>query len=234
MKVQRASLAESKRARLAAKRAELHMHSRYSEHADTFLGADTSIENIVKTCEKKDITIFSITDHNTIAGHDEARYWAKKYGLLFVPGAEISTNSGHMLALGITRLIPQHLSFEAAIAAIHEQGGVAVAAHPFQIPYGCLWQFVGSSVDAIEAYHAYALGNGTTRLVNRFAKKTELAGSDAHYLDEIGLVYTAFPSSVRTVSDVLAAIRTGTIGIGGKEIGILQAMKRRLGEKFYV
>jgi len=211
-------------------KAELHQHSRYSQHTDRFLGLDTSIENIAKTCKQKGISIFSVTDHDTIDGHEEGKYYAKKYGLLFVPGAEVSTRQGHVLALGIRKLIPKHLTLNEAADAVHEQGGVVVAAHPFQIPYGCLWGFVGSRIDAIEGQHAYAIGNSLTNWVNRFARKPVIAGSDAHYLDEIGLVYTLFPDTVKNAAMALSAIRENRIMIGGTNIGILRAAARRLRE----
>lgn len=210
-------------------KAELHQHSRYSQHSDRFLGADTTVENIAKTCKRKGISIFSITDHNTIDSHEEGKFYAKKYGLIFLPGAEINTRQGHLLALGIHTLIPKNLSLNEAADAVHAQGGVAVAAHPFQIPFGCMWRFVGSHVDAIEGQHAYAIGNGLTNWVNnRFAHKPVIAGSDAHYLDEIGLVYTLFPDSVKNAATALAAIRENRITLGGANIGMLAAAARRL------
>ena len=215
-------------------KAELHLHSLHSGKKDIFLGTNVTVENIARTCKTKNIHIFSITDHDNTDSYEEAQYFARKFGLVFIPGCEVSTTGGDVLAYGISKPIKEGLSVREVLHSIHEQGGVATAPHPFQLPMGCTYALWTEDFDAVEVYNAYAMGNTTTRWANHLlARKPEVAGSDAHYLDEIGLVYTFFPTWVKDMKTFKKAIQTNDIAIGGKGIVIIRAFVRRMKEGTY-
>lgn len=65
-------------------RIDLHVHSRYSDGV-------LSMKEITNTLSLNGVRIFSLTDHDTVDGIDEAIYEAKKHSLEFIPGIEIST-----------------------------------------------------------------------------------------------------------------------------------------------
>lgn len=65
--------------------ADLHMHSIYSD------GTDTPKE-LVKIAKKNNVSVISLTDHDTIAGQTELMEEAAKYGIDIIPGVEISTS----------------------------------------------------------------------------------------------------------------------------------------------
>src|SRR5437764_4862070 len=107
-------------------KADLHMHSTYSDGIAT-------IEQIFHYAQHyTDLDVIAITDHDVIEGSLRARdLWAKgNYRFDFAVGEEISTREGHMLALFIEKRIQKGLSNELSIELIHEQGGLAVVAHP--------------------------------------------------------------------------------------------------------
>src|SRR5262249_18164371 len=85
------------------------------------------------------VDVLAITDHDEIRGALEARAFARAHselGVDVVVGEGVSTLNGHVLALWIEEGRPPGLSAGRTIALIHEQGGLAVAAHPFHpIPY---------------------------------------------------------------------------------------------------
>jgi hypothetical protein len=66
----------------------------------------------------------------------EAERAAREYGMLVVPGFELTKNtvsnrrSAHVLALGVDEWISADLSIEEICARIRRQGGLAIAAHP--------------------------------------------------------------------------------------------------------
>lgn len=66
---------------------DLHVHTRVSD------GAYTPRE-VVKMARERSITILSITDHDTVAGLEEAKEAAEEYGVELVPGIELSTLAG--------------------------------------------------------------------------------------------------------------------------------------------
>src|SRR5258708_21377874 len=105
------------------------MHSRYSDGYQ-------SVANILDYVERAtDLDVIAITDHDCIDGALLARdLITANSRFQVIVGAEISTAEGHLLALNIEQLIPAGLSMEETIWAVHEQGGLAVVAHPL-----CRW-----------------------------------------------------------------------------------------------
>ena len=107
-------------------RADLHMHSTYSDGLAT-------IEQILHRVQHHtNLDVIALTDHDVIEGALRARdLWAKgNYRFDFIVGEEVSTKEGHMLALFIQKRIQPDLSIEKSIELVHEQGGLAIVAHP--------------------------------------------------------------------------------------------------------
>src|SRR5258708_2915195 len=98
-------------------RADLHMHSTYSD------GIGTIQQVFDYTQEKTNLDVIALTDHDVIEGALRAReIWSKgAYRFDFIVGEEVSTRSGHLLALFIEKRIPPHLSMEDSIDLIHAQ-----------------------------------------------------------------------------------------------------------------
>ncbi len=63
---------------------ELHAHTTYSDGILT-------PQQLLATADKAGVRALAITDHDTIAGWDEAIAAAKKYQIEIVPGIELST-----------------------------------------------------------------------------------------------------------------------------------------------
>src|SRR5579885_2624931 len=106
--------------------ADLHMHSTYSD-------GTASIEQILEHVQHNtDLDVIALTDHDVIEGSLRARdLWAKgKYRFDFIVGEEVTTKEGHLLGLFIEKRIPTGLCMERSIDLIHEQGGLAIVAHP--------------------------------------------------------------------------------------------------------
>lgn len=78
--------------------AELHIHS-YGGSADVKDPAMT-VENIIEDSLRQGISIISITDHNSDKNVEKALEYAQTYAgqVLVIPGVEITTANGHLLA----------------------------------------------------------------------------------------------------------------------------------------
>ncbi len=76
---------------------DLHIHSKYSDGTD-------SVDELLQEIDKKQITIFSVTDHDTLDFYDNIDYKSLE-GLKLIPGIEFSciTEAGkcHILGYGI-------------------------------------------------------------------------------------------------------------------------------------
>jgi predicted metal-dependent phosphoesterase TrpH len=195
--------------RLALK-LDLHVHTCYSPDALT------TLEEVVLYSKKRGLDGVAITDHDTIDGALRLR---KEKELIIIPGVEVSTLEGHVLALNITQSIPPGLTIHETTRRIHEAGGIAIAAHP-SVFYKKMNR-VDSSLDAIEVINASAFPFLLSTYLNRkLARRLDLpqtAGSDAHHAPEIGFAYTLIHADPE-VEEIVQAIKEGAIVPVGKPI----------------
>ncbi len=166
-----------------------------------------------------DLDVIAIADHERIDAALAARTIARDRGMRaeVVVGEEVSTLGGHLLALFIEERVKPLRSLRTTIAEIHEQGGLAIPAHPL-FPYPlCAQGWVLRRLirdpdprvrpDGIEAFNPTTFGRPWHSRVVRFAAEHGLAtigNSDAHEASSIGAGWTTFPG--RTAEDVRTAI----------------------------
>jgi predicted metal-dependent phosphoesterase TrpH len=111
-------------------RADLHIHTLASD-------GTAGVVDIVDHVERNtDLDVIAITDHERIDAALAGRAIARDRGLRVevVVGEEVTTLGGHLLALWIETPIKPFRSLRSTIAAIHDQGGLAIPAHPL-VPY---------------------------------------------------------------------------------------------------
>lgn len=204
-------------------RADLHMHSTYSD-------GSTTIEQMLDYVENQtNLDVIALTDHDVIEGALRAReLWSKgNYRFDFVVGEEISTREGHLLALFIEERIPPRLSMEESIDRIHAQGGLAVVAHPLHrfFRHSCqkhvLDRIMASDsvwLDGMESWNASFCGiyaNYIAMSANRtIYGLPELGNSDSHSPTAIGSGFTWFEG--KTAEDIRNSISKGLTAPGGK------------------
>lgn len=169
----------------------------------------------------------AITDHDTIEGHAEAKKLSGR-DFVIIPGVEISSADGHILGLGVSKLMPRGLSAEETVKRIRGQGGIAVAAHPFA--FGRRPGVVHKArFDAIEVFNSRALFLANP-LAREFAEKNHLpvtAGSDAHYCDEIGLASVTLNCKAN-VGSILKEIKGGRASISGRTLPLWSYLRGAL------
>ena len=194
-------------------RADLHIHTLASD------GTAGIIEILDHVEHRTDLDVIAITDHERVDAALAARSVARERGLRaeVIVGEEISTLGGHLLALFIEERIRPLRSLRTSIAEVHEQGGIAIPAHPL-VPYPlCAQGFVLRRLindrdprvrpDAIEAFNPTTLGRPFHGRVVRFAAEHDLArvgNSDAHAAAAIGTGWTTFPG--RSANELREAI----------------------------
>jgi len=201
---------------------DLHVHTCYSEDATT------TLKEVVYYAKKKGLDGVAVTDHETLKG---ALKLAERRQLTIIPGLEVETLRGHILALNIKMLIPPKLSLTETVQKIHDAGGIAVFAHPAAVLKTGLGQMITSSsnMDAVEVINSSAFPFFlSTYLSCRLAKRLNLpqtAGSDAHHAQEIGTAYTLVEADSNS-DDVTEAIRKGAITPCGKPITWARRVER--------
>jgi len=145
--------------------------------------------------DKKGLKGIAVTDHNTIEGGKVAQKQADRDHIIIV-GSEVKTEIGDIIGLFLTNEIRSRKSME-VLDEIQAQNGISVLAHPFRTPY--MFRFRHRRVDSydpefmqkvnlIEITNARSKSRENLRareLAERFGKPVS-AGSDAHFLPEIG------------------------------------------------
>ena len=142
---------------------ELHCHSYYSVGTKIVWEGLNSPKEMIKAAKRKGLSGIAITDHDSNRSWKQAREIAKKEGMIFIPGIEISSRKGHIIGLGLNDFIKKDLSIDETIERIHEQGGIAVASHPFDIKGEGIRENY-KKADAVEVFNAL----NVDQLSNRF------------------------------------------------------------------
>ncbi|MFT4884937.1 MAG: putative metal-dependent phosphoesterase TrpH [Natronomonas sp.] len=205
---------------------DLHVHSEAS------YDGHEPVDLILEHAADIDLDAVVITDHDTIGASVEAAEKASRYGLVGVPGVEISTADGHLLGIGLEDMPAPGRPMAETVEAVRELGGAAVVPHPFQrTRHGVRKRRLKRvDPDAIETYNAWLFTGYRNRRARRYATKygyPAVGGSDAHSLLTVGRAYTeitvdkALPEIES--DDIVAAISNGDTGVRGQRAPIKRA-----------
>jgi predicted metal-dependent phosphoesterase TrpH len=182
---------------------DLHVHTVYSP--DSLI----TLEQLVFWAKKRGLNAVAVTDHNRVEG---ALKMAKETDFLIIPGTEVNSSDGHIVALNVHEVIPRDSSADETVERIHEAGGIAVACHPFALFKGSLGKHANGKFDAIETINASASPfKRSVRKAEEVAARFKLprvAGTDAHYAPAIGYAYTLVDAEA-SVDAVVKAIAAG-------------------------
>ena len=192
---------------------DLHVHSVYSP--DSF----NSIDEINRRIKEQGFDGYALADHNTIKGLDEAH--EKSGDLVFIPAMEVSAGRAHVLALDPTEVVPTGLGLAVTVDLIHDQGAMAILAHPYGLPrsWPQMDQVEAANLDAIEVANSAQfpyefICDLNQKLADRLGLPVT-GGSDSHLPETIGRAYTIVESESAGYLDVIKAIKLGRTSVGG-------------------
>ena len=183
---------------------DLHIHSCYSEDA---IG---SPKEIIKSAQKKGLQGIAITDHNSVKGSLNALK-IKPKNFIVIPGVEISTTDGHILAFGTKNNFTRGLSVEETVEKISEAGGIPIVPHLFRRMSGIKKEKftpISKRVPAIEVFNGCSLPKTnikTAKIAQEF-NLGGIGGSDAHNPMYIGYGYTTVESIDMAVDTIISEI----------------------------
>lgn len=204
-------------------KADLHLHTLYSDGTARLVDLLDWVEH------RTDLDVVAITDHDRIDGALRARamHAAGEYAFDLVVGEEITTRSGHLIGLYVTRPIPPFRSVAESVERIHDQGGLAVAPHAMGI-----WLSLGRGslvrlqsdpraerhLDAVELINPSLGGRlrhaALARLNAEQLHLPGIASSDAHVLETVGSAWTAFTGG--TADEFRGALAVGAVEAVGE------------------
>jgi predicted metal-dependent phosphoesterase TrpH len=197
-------------------KADLHIHTNHGDGLD-------SVEAILDHVEANtDLDVIAITEHDSLEVALAAREaWARgRFRFGFVPGVEITTLEGHLVALYVESPVPSLRRVEETIEAVHAQGGVCFVPHPMS----WLTRSIGpGTFERVAAaglrFDAIELASGSPpaklamakarRLNRRLYRLPSVGASDAHFRQAIGSGYTQFEG--RSAADLRDAFASGDL-----------------------
>jgi predicted metal-dependent phosphoesterase TrpH len=206
-----------------------HIHSTYSSDSSA------SPRDIVRKAKAIGLDAIAVADHNTITGSMATIEEAKDFkDFIVVPGMEISSSKGHIVALGINEDVKPGLSPEETVESIRGLGGIAVAAHPFVSYREGLCDYVKDlDIDAIETLNSrYIFGYSNWRAKNLAIKRNipEIGSSDAHFLEAIGSCVTELEADF-SYESVIEGILSGKTNVFGDRTPLPLILKEVINKK---
>lgn len=191
---------------------DLHCHTKYSQ--DNFLEPQT----LISAALARGLDGVCITEHDSFEASSPIELLEDVSDFLVLRGVEISTDVGHILAFGIKddtwSRWPQrkYLPVYDILDSVHDQGGICVPAHPFRG-----YDSIGLSARSVGGFDAIETHNGRdtadqTRKAIKLAEELDLpgiGGSDCHHKQEVGRAYTVFDGQIRSIEDLVSAIKSG-------------------------
>lgn len=204
-------------------RADLQLHSDLGDGL-------SAPEAILDAAERAGLDLIAITDHDDIRASFQARDAAARRSshVGAIAGVEVTTRSGHVLALFVEDEVPMLRPLAETVVAIHARGGVAVVPHPlsyltFSVGERVLRELAGrgdarAQVDGIEvrnpSYAGRVRAARATWLNAHVLHVAETGSSDAHHANLVGTAWTEFSGT--TAADLRAALAARTTVAAGR------------------
>ena len=182
---------------------------------------------IQREAARRGLDVIAVTNHNGNLSWRIARASGllKPYPLV-IPGEELTTRNFHIAVVGPEQMIDPGLPAREAIAAIHRQGGIAIAAHPTPRSWQVKDPEALTALDGVEAIHPLALVDPEAgawfrhhyeQLRDANPTVAPIGSTDYHVGAVLGLCRTYLIVDEFSVSGVLDAVRQGRTVASGPD-----------------
>ncbi len=178
-------------------------------HVHTIYSGDSLIKprDLLIYSKKIGLDGFAITDHNSLKAYKILKKYPESKDLLIIPGMEIETNIGEVLALFIDNEIDcKDNDFFTIIQNIKENNGLIVIPHPFDFLRDnhlktkfLTKNMIDKYIDGVEIMNSRTIFKFCLKKAEKFKNKYNLfetGGSDAHTIKEIGNGYTLIQTNL--------------------------------------
>lgn len=187
---------------------DVHTHG-YERSLDS--GASTGA--IVARAAERGLDGICLTDHNAVCSEADALALSERYEVGVIPGMEVGTDIGHVIVFGLDRFHPELVHIEQLRRICLAEGAAMVWAHPMRemsLPRPN-WDDLPRLFEALEVLN----GDHTDSVDDYFADLADrlgigrTGGSDAHSVQAVGRVATAFEGRVHDLDGLCNALRGG-------------------------
>ena len=204
---------------------DLHVHSAVGSK-DCHL----SLARLAEAAHHVGIQGFVVSEHDASWALESVACYRRQSGLFVCACREWPTNWGHVIALGLDRVLEDIRRLEELRRLADEANGYLILAHPFRFFPGASNYLFGSErnasdltpqemarhpalqlVDEIEVlnYNCTDKENELAAAVARTLGRRGTAGSDAHTFTEVGRCITVLERVVDSESELIEELRAG-------------------------
>jgi len=202
-------------------------------HVHTVRGAaDSSLrpEQLTEVAKKIGLTGVNLTEHDRMWEDHPLREFREQSGLFVNRGMEVSTDMGHILAVGLTAYVPGIRKAKELRAVLDDLGGFMIVAHPFRHFFDPVHfrregrpPFDMTPEEAAERMPIFGLvddievaNGGTHAKENQFALKVArvlgkrgIGASDCHSTQGVAYYVTVFEEELRDEAQMLELLHAG-------------------------
>ena len=104
-------------------------------HTHTRIGSDDSFlkpTDLIEQAKKSGLDGVCFTDHDYFWDSDDIAWLCEEHDFLILPGVEINTDDGHILAFGVDKYIYGMHRPEKLRSIIDDAGSVMILSHPYR------------------------------------------------------------------------------------------------------
>ena len=169
--------------------------------------------DVVLEAKRQGLDAVSVAGHNHLWVSQFARWCSEQLGgPTVLVSEEVASPSGyHLIAVGIGRTVSPDQSAARAIADIHRQGGIAIAAHPEKEFWPAYDPEAMRELDGAEVLHpdAYFAAKRYAEMREFYSRKpmTAIGSSDFHALEYPGICRTYVFARDNTSGAIIEALR---------------------------
>ncbi len=202
-------------------------------HVHTVRGAaDSSLkpEQLSEVAKEIGLTGVNITEHDRMWDDHLLKEFREQSGLFVNRGMEVSTDMGHILAVGLTAYVPGIRKAKELRAVLDDLGGFMIVAHPFRHFFDPVHfrregrpPFDMTPEEAAERMSIFGLvddievaNGGTHAKENQFALKVArvlgkqgVGASDCHSTQGVGYFVTVFEEELHDGAHMLELLHAG-------------------------
>lgn len=204
---------------------EMHVHTNPSS-SDSMLDP----HELVQIAAEAGLSGVNMTEHDNVHEQHVQKAFRDRHPDFFVNfGMEVSTDMGHMLAVGLTTYLPGIRRAAKLREELDKIGGFLIVAHPFRrlfdpvtamrtgVKFEMTPEEAAERMPVFKLVHAVEVANGAnTPQENEFALEvvrllgiSGTGGSDAHSSSGIGTFATGFGRPIATPEEFLEELHAG-------------------------
>jgi hypothetical protein len=199
---------------------DLHLHSEASD--DSRAPVEAYLKWLARKRDERPLEGLVLTEHRQFHAAGDYRDLEDKYGILILKASEVETDYGHVLVYGVNDDILNHFDFknvrlsaQEVITEVARRGGIAMPCHPGRPTIGLIEHYQKKpplegvvGVEALNGGSKKGENERVSELIEQYGYHA-FGGSDSHLVSFVGLCATEFDRDIKTMEDLVEALRVG-------------------------